>query len=376
MKILHVLADWKWTGPSEPVVDLCAALRGLGHDVRLACSEPETDEGRTLPAESRKAGVPVAGPFRFRKRLALVSNFADARRLSRLVEQEGFDIVHAHTSLDHLLCAASLKFCRRKPPLLRTNHLSRPVVAAAGGRALLSQTSGGLFEYAQRFLEADRPWVRRTFKIDPALRLDRYALDVSGQREKFGFGADQFVVGMVLRVQKHRRIDVALEALRRAHKSEPRVRALIVGRGTRREELAVKPVRQMGLADVIKFTGYVKEGYLQTLASFDMLLFPRPGSDGTARALREAMVLGRPAVVTDFGMLGELVRHEETGYVEPLDPGRLAERIVQMARNPRLADALGRAAAQDARARFSLDRQAALVEQAYRQVLAPIPTSL
>jgi hypothetical protein len=36
MKILHLFSDWKWTGPTEPVLNLCKELQNRGHDVTLA----------------------------------------------------------------------------------------------------------------------------------------------------------------------------------------------------------------------------------------------------------------------------------------------------------------------------------------------------
>ena len=35
MKILHLFSDWKWTGPAEPVLNLCKELEKRGHDVTL-----------------------------------------------------------------------------------------------------------------------------------------------------------------------------------------------------------------------------------------------------------------------------------------------------------------------------------------------------
>ena len=36
MKVLHLFSDWKWTGPAEPTVSLCAALTDAGIDVTMA----------------------------------------------------------------------------------------------------------------------------------------------------------------------------------------------------------------------------------------------------------------------------------------------------------------------------------------------------
>jgi glycosyltransferase involved in cell wall biosynthesis len=361
MKLLHLMADWKWTGPCEPTLDLLAELRDRGHDVTLICAEAEDTSNRTLPDEARKAGVPLGPPLRFKKNLRLVSNFKDARTLARYMDEQRFDIIHCHQSLDHWLAVAALKMSKARPPLVRTNHRSAPLGSGLGLAAI--------FSFSSTFHEADRKRVPHAFLIQPALRLEKYPSNLPSKRDSFGFTPDHFVVGMVLRVQKHRKIDVALEALRMAHAKASNLRALIVGRGTHREKLAIKPVEKMGLKDVILFTGYVKEGYLETLASFDALLFPRPGSDGTARALREVLVLGKPAVVTKAGMLPEIVRNGETGYVVPLDPVAISEKLTAWARRPEEARKMGATASQNARDRFDLKRQARDVEEAYEKIL-------
>ena len=125
----------------------------------------------------------------------------------------------------------------------------------------------------------------------------------------------------------------------------------------------------MGLEDVILFSGYLKEGYIETLASFDALLFPRPGSDGTARALREALVMGKPAIVTDVGILPEIVQNGETGYVVSLDASSIAEKLVEWARHPEKARKMGARASRLGRERFDLKRQVHDVEKAYAKIV-------
>ena len=61
--------------------------------------------------------------------------------------------------------------------------------------------------------------------------------------------------------------------------------------------------------------GYRLEDYFSVIAAFDLFVMMRAGSDGTARALREVMAMGKPAIVSDRGMLPELVRDGYNGYV-------------------------------------------------------------
>jgi glycosyltransferase involved in cell wall biosynthesis len=69
----------------------------------------------------------------------------------------------------------------------------------------------------------------------------------------------------------------------------------------------------------------------------------RAGSDGAARALREVMSMGKPAVVSVRGILPELVRDGYNGFVAA-DEGMLAQRMEQVLADKALRDRLGAAA--------------------------------
>ena len=56
-RILHVLSDWKWTGPAEPTVNLCCALRDQGHDVWLACQPTPDYAKQSIEWKANERGV-------------------------------------------------------------------------------------------------------------------------------------------------------------------------------------------------------------------------------------------------------------------------------------------------------------------------------
>ena len=107
MKILHLLADWKWTGPAEPVVNLCQALRERGHDVVLAYRRPPIETAESVEKGVRGKAFKVVGSFN----LAPISKayqiyrlkdiISDIAGIARYINQEGFDIVNFHNSHDH-----------------------------------------------------------------------------------------------------------------------------------------------------------------------------------------------------------------------------------------------------------------------------------
>jgi glycosyltransferase involved in cell wall biosynthesis len=101
----------------------------------------------------------------------------------------------------------------------------------------------------------------------------------------------------------------------------------------------------------------------------DIFVFLMAGSDGTARALREAMAMGKPVIVSDRGMLPELVEDGVSGLVVKDTPEALADATLQLLRHPELRKKMGEAAYQKAHREFRLDRQVEAVEKFYQQMI-------
>jgi glycosyltransferase involved in cell wall biosynthesis len=216
-----------------------------------------------------------------------------------------------------------------------------------------------------RALRGGRP-VRGAFG---AVDLARFAPAPAGAavRASLGLTPQARVVGIVARVQAHRRFDLLLEAARRLFAADPDARLLVVGRGTRRRELAEEPARRLGIAERVVFAGYRGEDYGEVLRSIDVFTFLVPGSDGTCRALLEASACGLPAVTSRRGALPEIVVDGETGLLVDEDPDALAGAWKQLLADPERRRALGAAARRRAEACFTPDRLADEVKQLYRE---------
>jgi glycosyltransferase involved in cell wall biosynthesis len=175
-----------------------------------------------------------------------------------------------------------------------------------------------------------------------------------------------FVVGVVARMQKHRRFDILLEGVKLA--KVPDLRVVVVGRGTHMNEVAVEPAKRLGLTNVA-FTGYLGPQYLDTLAGFDALLFLVPGSDGTCRAVREAMAMGRAIIGARRGMIPEIVDDGKTGLVIDDTAENIATAIERLAADRALCRAMGAAGREKALRLYDGRVQAAAIRDIYQRIL-------
>ena len=117
------------------------------------------------------------------------------------------------------------------------------------------------------------------------------------------------------------------------------------------------------------------DDYIDTLACMDVFVLLTPGSDGTARALREAMAMAKPVVVTTKGMLPELVQDGVTGFVAQNTPQSLYQALLPLVKDERLRTTIGRNAHETAHKEFRLEHQAEQVEVFYQKMLENVSQS-
>jgi len=381
MKILHLFSNWKWTGPADPVLTLCKALERLGHDVTLAYRKPPLPVEESLEKRVIKEGVKATNQFhlnhvlKFSHPSFISENIRDFFNLTHYLQQEKFNILNVHYSHDHILGGMAARRANGSTVVIRTDHKRDSIKPSLGNRLLISQLTDGMITFSEKAKRDDASHfglpLERITKITPALNLERIdsKKEFKDMRAVFGIGPNDIVIGMVARFQKYRRTRFFLEAVRSIAKEFPNVKVLLVGRSGQIRESVIKPIKQLGVEKWVILAGYRTDDYLDTLACMDIFLFLMAGSDGTARALREAMAIGKPVIVADRGMLLELVDHGVSGLVVQDTPELLAEATLQLLRHPELRIAMGRAAHEKAHREFRLDRQAEAVGKFYQEMI-------
>jgi glycosyltransferase involved in cell wall biosynthesis len=213
--------------------------------------------------------------------------------------------------------------------------------------------------------------LKRVGKISPALDLNRYdpQRKFKEMRPLFGIGSKEIVIGMIARFQKYRRTAVFLEAVKTITKEFQNVKILLVGRSSQMEQSVIQPMKQLGVEKWVVLGGYQTNDYLDTLACMDIFVFLMAGSDGTARALREAMAMGKPVIVANRGILPELVEDGVSGLVVNDTSEELAHAALRLLRHPEMRETIGKAAYQKAHQDFQLDRQVEAVESFYQKMI-------
>jgi len=375
MKILHLYSNWKWTGPAEHALNLAAAQRRRGHAVAFACAAPPPDAPDSLAARVRAAGIEPILQFHCSKHFNLMHNTADIPRLCGFLRRARFDVVHTHLPNDHFLAGMALRPVLAKTAIIRTCYAGDALPGGFKTRLLLGAMTDGLITISDAVREQvlQRRYVspRSLWKIEVPVDLHRFDPDrVQHNRARYNLPDEAVVGGIVARVQRHRRFDVLLQALDMVIREFPNFRFMVIGRGTALQEIAVKPAQEMGIRTNMIFTGYVQEDFCATLACLNFKVFLVPGSDGSCRAVREAMALKIPVIASRRGMLPELIENGIDGMLINDTPEELAEAILFLIENPDQRCMMAENAGQKARKRFDLERQTDKILAVYETVLS------
>ena len=117
----------------------------------------------------------------------------------------------------------------------------------------------------------------------------------------------------------------------------------------------------------VELTGKDKMQFLNT---GDIFVFPGIQQEGQPLTVLEAMCAGLPIVATDRGCLRETIVEGVTGFiVPPQSPQALAERVVQLIREPHTRNAFGKNARLRYEQEYTMPTFAARMAELFAQVI-------
>ncbi|MBW2035552.1 MAG: glycosyltransferase, partial [Deltaproteobacteria bacterium] len=177
MKILHIFANYKWTGPADAALSLARALQEK-HKVTFMCGGAPRGQQNQVKEKAHEFGVPVIVNRALRKHLAPVTAFHAMRFAAYILRHEKADIIHTHLVNDHLIAAAALWITQNKLPLVRSYYEDsrtrsdrfRNKILMRGCANATIVFSRGAAEELQRLGIKDQ----RIHAIDPAVDVHRF----------------------------------------------------------------------------------------------------------------------------------------------------------------------------------------------------------
>ena len=370
-------------GPALHVAYLTAGLRGRGYDTTLVAGTLARGED-SMAFVAEGLGVNVVSIPELGREISPVRDLAATLRLAALIRRERPQILHTHTAKAGTVGRVAALFAgKARPPI---------VVHTFHGHVL----HGYFGPLRSRFFRLLERWLAKhttvLVAVSPQVRDDLVALGVApaekfvvvrlgieldervgggvdGQetRRYLGIPPERFAVGWVGRMTAVKRTDDVLDGFKRLLDRGVPATLCLVGDGPDRAQLE-RRAHELGIMRDTLFLGY--QGDVAPLyAAFDALVLPS-GNEGTPVSVIEALGAGTPVVATRVGGVPDVVRDGEDGFlVEPGASEELAERLAELAGDPRLRARLGAAGRERVLPRYAVNRLVDDIDRLYRSLL-------
>jgi glycosyltransferase involved in cell wall biosynthesis len=351
-------------------------LARAGWDVDVVTSrwdpyQPQVPDGvRVLSVPTNRRGVHECGLRAAAQYVARAFPLA-----CRLVQENRYALSHSFFSLPTGLVSLRLKRRYGLPYVVSLRGSDVPGYDPSAGQMLHRLTapltrrvwreaaavvanSGGLRELAQRFYDLPMGVIHNG--IDPDLFHPVPPADPARE-------ADLQIL-CVSRLLERKGIHHLIEALSRARDLD--LRLDIAGEGN--YEAHLKSLTDaLGLADRVRFLGYVPNNDLPTLYSrYDLFALPSL-TESFGIVFAEAMACGLPVLATTVGGIPEVVRNGVDGIlVPPGDVDALASSLRDLARDRGRLREMGRAGLERITTQFTWTAVARAYEEVYRTALS------
>lgn len=357
VRILFLYSTLTVGGSERQVAHLVPALRARGFVTEVATLRHRGRHYEELLA----AGIPMAF-VGMRSRIdvpGLVRAYRLWRRRPDVVFTSGIDAQVIGHAIARRAGAAHVTVEQGGAGIPRSLHrrlLARLVAPRID--SVVAVTSTQIDELAALGFRRDRITVIPNATPRPTTERSREEM-----RAALGLEANDVVALFLATLRPEKRVELFVEAVMRARREEPRLRAVVAGGGPQLELLrgfaAASP-------DAVRVLGE-RSDVGDLLQAADVLCMTS-SFEGIPLSVVEAMSLGRPVVAMGVGGLVELVDDGRTGRLTPPgDVDAFAGALVEVARTtPEALRALGDAAREEFERRYTLERMV----DSYAELLA------
>lgn len=341
MRLLFVCPDLRTGGAERHWATLVPRLRERGAEVGIVCLAG----GGPYVAALSARGVPVT-VLHLRRR-------SDPRGLRRAL---GFasprpDVVVSRGVSAQLVGAAIAR--RAWSPHVLNEHTpvraDGSLVPARRHQRALTRLVAGRVDAVIAVTERQRaPLAALGYRPD-RIRVVANGIfdsDIAGVRPSPELEGDGFAALCVAGLRPEKRVELFVEAVRAARRSNPAVRGYVAGEGREHERLAA-----LSAGSGVELLGPRVDALELMLAADAVCLTSE--AEALPLSVLEAMALGRPVVATDVGGTAEAVVDAETGFLVPSGDAAAVERaLLALAADRERAAAMGAAGQRRQRERF------------------------
>lgn len=355
-------------GVEKYVYDLSRELVKQGNNVKVICANEPNSNIKNFE------GIKI-------ERLSYHGKIANTNLTFGLpftLLKEEFDLIHTHMPTPWSSDISSLVCFIKNKPLILTYHNDlikkgfSKVIAEAYNRTLLKV----LLKRAKKII------ITQPDYLDFSKYLKKYknkivvipnAIDINKFRNKKIKREEEslFFLSVLDEFHRYKGIEYLLEAIALIKKEIPRIRLYVGGKGILLNEYQ-NLAKKLEIEKNIVFLGYIPDNEIvKEYNKAACFVLPSINyNEGFGIVLLEAMVCKTPVIGTDIVGIAKEIRKNNCGIVvKPKDSKELAEAIIKILKNPKLAKKMGENGRELVEKEYNWVKVAREVEKIYGEVL-------
>ena len=301
----------------------------------------------------------------------------NARKLAKIIDRNKIDIIHMHWGKDLPLAAFAKFFSRRKPALVYTRQM---MITRAKNDFyhtflyrqldLLLTITRELEGLSKKFIPLFKDKITTLYY---GVKQPEHILDKSSiqqQRENLGFTENDFIAGLIGRLEESKGQHLLIEAIHTAKQNGHDIKALIVGHEmtTGYRNILKEQAKELGINDNIAFQDFTSDP--QQLMQLCDCIILASGQETFGLVLPEAMRSGVAVIGSNSGGVPEIIEHGKTGLLfESKNAESLYQQLEFLYLKPDYKSALRQQGKDSADKRFNNSTHFQQLEQHFKSIM-------
>ena len=400
LRIVHIITRLILGGAQENTLITCKELARRGYEVTLITGPAIGPEGE-LFEQTKGQKYKVIVIKEMRRAIEPIKDLLSYWKIKKYLRQLQPDIVHTHSAKAGILgrfAAHSLRRAkseerrakdegrRAKPKIVHTIHglAFHPyqrewinkfyivIEKAAAKRTdfFISVADAMTSQSLAAGIGKPGQYVTAYSAVEEEDFLGPISQDKKREfRRKYGIDEDAIVLITIARLFMLKGHEYIIESAKVLSKRFANAVWLFVGDGNLAEHYK-EQVRQLGLADKVRFTGLLPTSQIPLAIQSSDILVHSSLREGLARTLPQAMLCCKPVVSFDVDGAREVVNEKTGRLIEPKNVEQLTEACAELIQNKNLRERLGKEGREFVKEKFSPGVMVDKIEEVYSKLIS------
>jgi glycosyltransferase involved in cell wall biosynthesis len=287
--------------------------------------------------------------------------FIPALKLAQVIDKNSIDIVHFHWTKDMPTIILAKLLSKKKPKVVQTRNMHITRFKSDFYHKFLYKNINIIHSVTKevkkqliKYIPNDiRPQIEHIYMGVKKVKIDENK--IKKLQKKYNLSQDDFVVGIIGRIEEAKGQRVLIEAISKLNKFN--IKALIVGHTMNKGYLkSLKDlVKRLNIEDKIIFTGFTKEAPTHFLLCNTTVLATKNETFGLV--VVESMIQKVPVIATNRGGPKEIIDDKKDGLLFDRSSDDLAKKISLLYHDKNFLKELSQNAYKKAIEKFEYNKQ-------------------